>query len=71
MIGTVIVLVELTKAHTVKIEDAFPDTNLSQSLMQCEGEKILDQKCYLLQQRDKKTLVFTDLRTNRQLIVEK
>ena len=77
MINSVIVAVTLIAGH-VHINNVYPydvdGVSINTALNECKvnlNNKSDNQHCYLLQQRDNKTLVFSDLDTYQQIIVEK
>lgn len=77
MINSVIVAITLISGH-VHIDNVYPysvdGVNINTALNECKvnlKNKSDNQHCYLLQQRDNNTLVFSDIMTGQQIIVEK
>ena len=75
MITTMITLLSVVGPGKVDIQDVFPyqmeNKSINGALDDCNKERKTGQYCMLAQQRDKETLVFTDLQTNMQIVVKK
>lgn len=75
MITTMIALLSVVGPGKVDIQDVFPyqmeNKSINSALYDCNKERKTGQYCMLAQQRDKNTLVFTDLQTNMQIVVKK
>ena len=72
MINTIVALSLI--AGNVVIDDTYQTTEsytLNDALQDCNHSKKMIDHCMLMQNRDKNTLVFTDLNTFQQLIVNK
>ena len=73
MIYSIVVAVSLVSGK-VEINDTYQTTQgytLNDALKDCNHNKKMIDHCMLMQNRDKNTLVFTDLNTFQQLVVNK
>ena len=72
MINTIVALSLI--AGNVTINDTYQTTEsytLNDAVKDCNQDKKMIDHCMLMQSRDKNTLVFTDLNTFQQLVVNK